>query len=48
MVRKGEAGAAKDDGMSRAISDHLRNIGGQICTDPRALRWFYEAGPLPQ
>ena len=47
MVRKGEAGAAREDGMTRAISEHLRAIGSQICTNHRALRWFYEAGPLP-
>jgi len=47
MIRKGEAGVARRDGMTRAISEHLRAIGSQICTDHRALQWFYEAGPLP-
>ena len=47
MVRRGEAGAAREDGMTRAISEHLCAIGSQICADHRALRWFYEGGPLP-
>lgn len=47
MVRRGEAGAAREDGMTRAISEHLCAIGSQICADHRALHWFYEGGPLP-
>lgn len=48
MVRKGEVGAAREDGMTRAISEHLRGIGNQICTDHRSLQWFYEGGALPR
>jgi len=47
MVRKGETGLAREDGMTRTVSEHLRDIGGRICSDPRALQWFYEGGTLP-
>ena len=47
MVRRGQAGAASDDGMTSNISTHLRTIGAGICSDPRALQWCYDGGPLP-
>ena len=47
MVRKGESGAALEDGMTRGISEHLYTVGQRICIDNLALRWFYEGGPLP-
>ena len=47
MVRKGESGSAKDDGMTPEISEHLRVVGSHICPDEHARRWFYEGGPLP-
>lgn len=46
MIRKGEAGSAMRDGMTDAIADHLRRIGGRICSDPVALKWYYGGGPL--
>lgn len=48
MMRKGEAGAAKADGMTDEISRHLREVGGQICTDAAAVKWLYEGGILPE
>jgi hypothetical protein len=47
MIRKGEAGGAKQDGMTDAIAQHLRQVGERICSDPVALKWYYEGGPLP-
>lgn len=47
MIRKGESGNARHEGMSEAIAQHLRQIGTHICPDAEALRWFYEGGPLP-
>jgi aryl sulfotransferase len=47
MMRKGEAGAAKADGMTDEISNHMRSVGSQICPDPAAVNWLYEGGKLP-
>lgn len=47
MVRQGEAGMARADGMTAAISAHLRELGARICPDPAARQWFYEGGALP-
>lgn len=47
MIRKGKTGAAREDGMTDEIAEHLRGIGKQIVTDPAVLKWFYEGGPLP-
>ena len=47
MIRKGEAGHARDDGMTDEISAHLRATGSEICPFPEALDWYYNGGPLP-
>ena len=47
MIRKGEVGEAKSDGMTDDISLHLRQLGSQICPDPIAVKWFYKGGDLP-
>lgn len=47
MVRKGRAGEAKSDGMTDEISQHLRQVGRQICVDEQAVNWFYDGGALP-
>lgn len=47
MIRKGEAGQAKSDGMTDDIARHLRQVGDQIFSDPAAIKWFYEGGDLP-
>lgn len=47
MIRKGEAGKAKRDGMTDDISAHLRQVGGRICPDAAAVDWYYEGGNLP-
>ena len=46
MIRKGRLGEAKADGMTDAISQHLRGIGGQICPDAAAVDWYYKGGSL--
>ena len=48
MVRRGAAGAAIDDGMTSDIARHLRTMGAEICSDPLALQWLYEGGPVPR
>lgn len=47
MIRKGEAGQARSDGMTPAIADRVRQVGAMTCPDPAALEWFYTGGPLP-
>ncbi|MBT9385907.1 sulfotransferase domain-containing protein [Pseudooceanicola sp. CBS1P-1] len=47
MIRRGEAGHARDDGMTPEIAAHLRARGQQICDDAEAIDWFYRGGPLP-
>lgn len=47
MIRKGEAGQAKSDGMTDEIAGHLRQIADQIFPDLAALEWFYKGGNLP-
>ena len=44
MVRKGAAGVAHEDGMTPALAAQVRAVGETICTDPQAVRWFYEGG----
>lgn len=47
MMRKGDAGKAKADGMTDDISRHLRELGDRICPDAAAVNWFYAGGALP-
>ena len=47
MIRKGQVGHAKEDGMTDEISNHLREVGSQICPDVVAVNWLYEGGKLP-
>lgn len=47
MVRKGQVGAAKEDGMTDEIAAHLRATGEHILTDAAARKWLYEGGSLP-
>ena len=47
MIRKGEAGNAKADGMTDDISRHLREVGDRICPDAAAVNWLYQGGDLP-
>ena len=47
MVRQGQTGKAKSDGMTDEISVHLRQSGNQIFPDQQAVDWYYEGGNLP-
>ncbi|WP_433989739.1 hypothetical protein SuNHUV7_05430 (plasmid) [Pseudoseohaeicola sp. NH-UV-7] len=38
MIRQGEVGKAKADGMTDEISQHLRDVGSQICPDADAVK----------
>ncbi|KHK93098.1 hypothetical protein LK12_01710 [Novosphingobium malaysiense] len=46
MIRKGEAGKAKADGMTDAIAGELRKLGDRICSGA-AVDWLYEGGVRP-
>ena len=46
MMRKGKAGASREDGMTDEIAQHLRAVGSKIVRDEAALRWFYGGGPV--
>jgi len=46
MMRKGKAGASREDGMTDEIAQHLRGVGSQILRDEAALRWFYGGGSV--
>ena len=46
MIRKGQVGSAKADGMNDEISAHLLSVGQQICPVPEALNWLYNGGEL--
>lgn len=46
MIRKGEAGQARSDGMTAEISRHLRETGQKICADAKAVDWLYRGGSL--
>lgn len=48
MVRRGEVGAASEDGITPAISSSVASIGKGIVTDPAALSWCYDGGPIPR
>lgn len=47
MVRKGQVGKAKSDGMTDDISRQLRQLATEICSSPEAIDWYYKGGSLP-
>lgn len=47
MIRKGEAGQAHSDGMTKEIARHLREAGSEMVRDPTAVNWYYHGGELP-
>jgi hypothetical protein len=47
MIRKGQVGKAKSDGMTDEIAKHLRQSAGRFCQDRAAIKWYYEGGDLP-
>jgi aryl sulfotransferase len=46
MVRKGDAGAAREDGVTPAMSVELKTFGKGILADQQALDWLYAGGAL--
>lgn len=46
MIRKGQVGGARTDGMTDEIARHLREVGGRICPDAAAVDWLYGGGAL--
>lgn len=46
MVRKGNAGAAREDGVTPAMSVELKTLGRGILADQQALNWLYAGGAL--
>jgi hypothetical protein len=47
MIRKGQVGHAKSDGMTDEIAHHFREVGSRIFPNPAALEWLYSGGELP-
>jgi aryl sulfotransferase len=47
MLRKGKAGAAREDGVTPEMSAELDALGREILNDPQAVDWLYRGGALP-
>jgi hypothetical protein len=47
MIRKGQVGHAKSNGMTDEIARHFREVGSHIFPNPIALEWLYTGGELP-
>ena len=47
MVRKGKAGAARDDGVTPEMSAELETMGKELLPDEQAFEWLYKGGALP-
>ena len=47
MVRKGQVGAARADGVTEAIAEDLAARGRELLRDEVAFEWLYDGGPLP-
>lgn len=41
MIRQGESGKAKADGMTPEIANELRELGARLCADQQAVDWLY-------
>ncbi|MGB7756465.1 MAG: sulfotransferase domain-containing protein [Salinisphaera sp.] len=46
MIRKGEIGQARSDGMTDEIACHLRRVGSQVVRNPAAIDWYYNGGEV--
>jgi hypothetical protein len=46
MVRKGKVGAAREDGVTPAVSAEIARIGHEVLTDESAFAWAYEGGAV--
>jgi len=48
MIRKGQVGAAADDGITEEHSETIAAVGRTILTDPKARDWVYHGGQLAE
>lgn len=48
MVRKGQAGKAREEGVTGEISKHLRSVGERILSKPVAIAWYYQGNTSSQ
>ena len=46
MIRRGELGKARDDGMTPEIAARMREVGTAIVQDEAALEWLYAGGAI--
>jgi aryl sulfotransferase len=46
MVRKGQVGAAAEDGVTAEMSAAIAELGRAVVDDEAALAWLYRGGPL--
>jgi len=46
MIRKGQVGAALDDGVTPEISAEIEKIGREIVANEAAMKWVYAGGRL--
>jgi hypothetical protein len=46
MVRKGQVGAARDEGVTPEIAAEIAALGQQILPDEAAFEWAYRGGPI--
>jgi hypothetical protein len=44
MIRKGNAGASTEDGISEPLSSMIAEIGRPVLSDEQAFEWFYNGG----
>lgn len=46
MVRKGQVGAAAEDGMNPTIAADIQQWAGRMVPDEAARKWMFEGGPI--
>lgn len=47
LIRRGQIGQARKEGMSEALAARLAAAGREVLADEAARRWLYEGGPVP-
>jgi hypothetical protein len=47
MVRKGQVGASREDGVTAELSATIEGLGRHVLTDEAAFAWLYDGGPVP-
>ncbi len=46
MMRKGQTGSARKDGVTAAMSAEIERLGREILADEAALAWLYDGGEI--